>query len=54
VKVTASNMALTFKEFIRMEKDVNVFLSYNKSNTASLKNKQSLQKIIIVVLSSVS
>jgi hypothetical protein len=53
VKVTASNMALTFKEFIRMEKDVNVFLSY-KSNTASLKNKQSLQKIIIVVLSSVS
>jgi hypothetical protein len=38
-------MALTFKEFIRMEKDVSVLLSYNKSNTrySSFSSSQSLQ-----------
>ena len=36
MKVTASNKALASKEYVRMEKDVNVFLSYNKSNRRCL------------------
>jgi len=36
VKVTASNMALASKEYISMEKDVNVFLNYHISNRCYL------------------
>lgn len=45
MKVTVSNMALVSMEYISKEKDVNVFVSYHKSNRRYLlfSSSQSVQ-----------